>query len=170
MLADITIDRFTLDGGLSDDQPDITRTLKDAMYLCELLGQRYLWVDTLCIKQDSNEDKGQQIENMGLVYSCAELTIVSAAGSDSNGGLPGLRTGSRATQACVESLSGLQITSARQSFMPCISNSTWQSRGWTFQEKALSQRLLVFTQHKYFITAMLLLGPMILFLRIPILQ
>ena len=150
LLTDITFDRFTADGGLSDEQPEITRTLKDAMYLCELLGQRYLWVDTLCIKQDSNEDKGQQIEKMGLVYSCAELTIVSAAGSDSNGGLPGLRTGSRATRTCVESLSGLQITSAHQSFVPYISNTTWQSRGWTFQEKALSQRLLVFTQAQIF--------------------
>ena len=150
LLTDITMDRFTADGGLSDDQPDITRTLKDAMYLCELLGQRYLWVDTLCIKQDSTEDKSQPIENMGLVYSCAELTIVSAAGSDSNGGLPGLRTGSRATQTYVESLSGLQITSAHQPFMPCISYATWQSREWTFQEKALSQRLLIFTEQQIF--------------------
>ena len=97
-LTEITIDRFITDGGLSDDQSDITRTLKDAMYLCELLGQRCLWVDTLCVKQDSNEDKGQQMENMGFVYGCAELTIVSAAGSDSNGGLPDLHTGSRVTR------------------------------------------------------------------------
>ena len=150
LLTDITIDRFTADGGLSDDQPDITRTLKDAMCLCELLGQRYLWVDTLCIKQDSNEDKSQQMENMGLVYSCAELTVVSAAGSDSNGGLPGLRTGSRATRTYFGSLSGLQITSAYQPFAPCISTTTWHSRGWTFQEKALSQRLLVFTEEQIF--------------------
>ena len=150
LLTDITLDRFTTDGGLSDDQPDITRTLKDAMYLCELLGQRYLWVDTLCIKQDSDEDQRQQIENMGLVYSCAELTIISAAGSDSNGGLPGLRTGSRATRKYVESLSGLQVTSAHQPFVPCILNTIWQSRGWTFQEKALSQRLLVFTKAQIF--------------------
>ena len=120
------------------------------MYLCELLRQRYLWVDTLCIKQDSNEYKCQQIENMALVYSCAELTIVSAAGSDSNGGLPGLRTGSRATRTYVESLSGLQITSAHQPFVPCISNTIWHSRGWTFQEKALSRRLLVFTGEQIF--------------------
>ena len=144
------MDRFTADGGLSDDQPDITRTLKDAIYLCELLGQRYLWVDTLCIKQDSNEDKGQQIENMGLVYSCAELTIVSAAGSDSNGGLLGLHTGSRATRTYFESLSGLQITSAHQPFVQCTSNTTRQSRGWTCQEKALSQRLLVFTKEQIY--------------------
>lgn len=150
LLTDLTMDRFTADGGLSDDQPDITRTIKDAMYLCELLGQRYLWVDTLCIKQDSSEDKGQQIQNMGLVYSCAELTIVSAAGSDSNGGLPGLCTGPRATCTYIETLSGLQLTSAHQPFAPCISNTTWQSRGWTFQEKALSQRLLVFTKGQIF--------------------
>ena len=150
LLTDITVDRFTADGGLSDDQPDITRSLKDAVYLCQLLGRRYLWVDTLCIKQDSNEDKGQQIENMGLIYSCAELTVVSAAGSDLNGGLPGLHTGSRATRTYVESLSGLQVTSAYQPFVPCTLNTTWQSREWTFQEKALSQRLLVFTEEQIF--------------------
>jgi len=87
---------------------------------------------------------------MGLIYSCAELTIVSAAGSDSSAGLPGLRTGSRATRSHIESLPGLQIITAHQPFLPCISNTTWESRGWTFQEKALSQRLLIFTQDQVF--------------------
>ena len=168
--TDIKMDRFTADGGLSDDQPDITTTSKDSMYLCKLLGQRYLWVDALCIKQDSSEDKSQQIENMGLIFSCAELTIVSAAGSDSNGGLPGLPTGSRATRTYVGNLSGLQISTARQSFAPCISNSTWQSRGWTFKKRPCHRGSLSSRRNKYTITAMLLPGPRIPFLRTPILQ
>jgi Heterokaryon incompatibility protein (HET) len=149
-LRESTINRLTTDGSLSNDQSDIPRTLKDALYLCELIGQRYLWIDALCIKQDDEEDKAQQINKMGLIYSCAELTIVSAAGSDANGGLPGLRAGSRTTQSHVESLAGLQLMTAQRPFLPCISDAKWESRGWTFQEKILSQRLVIFTEDQVF--------------------
>ena len=63
-------------GGLADRHADVPNTVKDAMYLCEQLGERYLWVDSLCIKQDDRLDRRRQIDNMDQVYSCATLTIV----------------------------------------------------------------------------------------------
>ena len=68
--------RLRKEGGLSDGYADIGTTIKDAMYLCEQVGERYLWVDGLCIKQDDEEDRARRICNMNQIYSCAVLTIV----------------------------------------------------------------------------------------------
>lgn len=73
----------------------LLRTIVDATTLVRQLGERFLWVDSLYIIQDSPEDLAVQIQHMNIVYGCASLTIVAAAGSDSDAGLPGLRPNSR---------------------------------------------------------------------------
>jgi hypothetical protein len=45
----------TLISGVEIDRPP--QTLKDAVYVTRRLGIRYLWIDALCIIQDSPEDK-----------------------------------------------------------------------------------------------------------------
>ena len=63
------------------------RTIADAITVVKRLGERFLWVDSLCLLQDSPEDLAVQIRHMNVVYGCASLTIVAAAGSDSDAGL-----------------------------------------------------------------------------------
>jgi len=55
------------------------------------MGERYLWVDALCIIQDDSMDKEWQIARMGSIYSSAVFTIVAACGVDADAGLPGVR-------------------------------------------------------------------------------
>lgn len=68
----------------------LPQTIRDALSLTCQLGQRYLWVDSLCIMSDDPEDRKTQIEHMHIVYHQAMLTILAAAGDDANAGLPGL--------------------------------------------------------------------------------
>ena len=79
--------RLRREGGLSDCYADIGTTIKDAMYLCERLGEQYLWVDGLCIKQDDKEDRTRQINSMNQIYSCAVFTIVVSPCMNSLGAL-----------------------------------------------------------------------------------
>ncbi len=60
------------------------RTVQDAVNLVRLLGLRYLWVDSICIVQDSQADMQDQFPKMGQIYGNALLTIVAADGDDAS--------------------------------------------------------------------------------------
>lgn len=59
------------------------------MSLVRSLGERYLWVDALCIVQDDEASKLQNIDRMAPIYPGAKLTIIAADG-DADYGLRGL--------------------------------------------------------------------------------
>ncbi|KAK1713428.1 hypothetical protein CaCOL14_009350 [Colletotrichum acutatum] len=63
------------------DGQDIPSTIREAMELTRLLGERYLWVDRLCIVQDDEDAKPAQLQGMADIYAGAFLTIVAAQGS-----------------------------------------------------------------------------------------
>ncbi|KAK4031316.1 hypothetical protein C8A01DRAFT_42220, partial [Parachaetomium inaequale] len=53
------------------------------------LGLKYLWVDRYCIPQNDPVARKAQIQQMGEIYSRSALTIIAAAGSSPEHGLPG---------------------------------------------------------------------------------
>lgn len=140
------ISRLTEVNGL--DTIAIPKTIQDAIALTRHLGERYLWVDALCIKQDDLGDLDLQTSWMDLIYSSAVLTIIVACGEDSNAGLSGLSGTPRdiTTHRIRLSPDGFGLTTiAALSNTDQLPLSTWNKRGWTFQERLLSRRALVFT-------------------------
>lgn len=124
----------------------IPRTIMDAIQLVKGIGMRYLWVDSLCIVQNDDTDKQQQLTIMDSIYNNAELLVVAATGSDANAGLPGIGSTPRRMWQRIETISGTQFTTAQPSLQQVLKRSVWNSRGWTFQEAILSRRALVFTE------------------------
>ncbi len=57
----------------------LPKTIRDAIYVTHTLGFQYLWADSLCIIQDSDEDKLHEIGRMHLIYRRAYLTIIAAS-------------------------------------------------------------------------------------------
>ncbi|GKZ88823.1 hypothetical protein AnigIFM59636_009359 [Aspergillus niger] len=136
-------------GALSPDRSDIPRTIADSMMLVLELQERYLWVDRLCILQDS-EQKHATIRDMGKIYSHALLTIFALSGADANNGLPGVRPHSRPSQT-IEKVRTARFLSALPSLGDSLKMSLHNTRGWTFQEVLLSpRRLFVSDRQVYF--------------------
>jgi hypothetical protein len=131
------------------DALKLPKTTTDAMALCRDIDCRYLWVDSLCIVQDSKEVKHNQISAMADVYSQSFLAVIAATGDDANAGLPPY--GSLGRKFPISYLvRHIPAGSFVASFSPSIAaeavgRSKWASRGWTLQEYALSRRVMFFT-------------------------
>lgn len=83
---------------------------------------------------------------MDRVYSNAFFTIVAAAGSGSGAGLAGISR-PRQKQGRV-TVDRTQLIEIWDDGTELIKNSTWASRGWTFQEGYLSPRCLILTDRE----------------------
>lgn len=156
-LTQDTLARFFVPGAIRGQNLFV-----DALDLCHRIGQRYLWLDKLCIIQDNHLDKNLQIQGMGAIYHFATMTIVAL--TEANRGLPGASADnprSLPSSNSIASMSPWQLQptnyvsqSAGRALPPflddMVERSMWDYRGWTCQEKRLSRRLLFVTeQHAY---------------------
>ncbi|KAG2370309.1 heterokaryon incompatibility protein-domain-containing protein [Suillus spraguei] len=129
-------------GGLNTVKlPD---TITDSILFVRQLGERYIWIDTLCIIQDSSQDKFVQIHNMDLIYGLSYFTIIAAGGSTARDPLPGCRPQTRMPQH-IEVVQGLHLYTAPPRLKEALTLSAWNTRCWTYQECALSRRWIYFT-------------------------
>ena len=128
----------------------LPKTIKESMEVVQRLGERYLWVDMLCIVQDDKQSKRNQIDNMGIVYGFSSLTIVAASGEDAESGLAGWQSGSRCAIQYHETVQGLKLLAMGPTLASALGRSVWSTRAWTYQESILSKRMLVFTPQQVF--------------------
>ena len=125
----------------------IPKTMLDAMTFVNLIGERYLWIDQLCIDQTNPEEKQRQINAMDQIFASAYLTIVSIDGPDADWELPGIsRPLQQSQQPRVTLDSGRLMATFIYSTWDNNGNSIWDSRGWTLQERLLSQRCIIFAK------------------------
>jgi hypothetical protein len=64
----------------------IPKTFQDAIAFVRLLGERYIWIDSLCIIQDDSEDWLTESAKMADVYHGSYLTLAATKSKDSHGG------------------------------------------------------------------------------------
>ncbi|KAF8462859.1 heterokaryon incompatibility protein-domain-containing protein [Kalaharituber pfeilii] len=135
-------------GGM--EKVNLPPTILDTIGLVKEIGERYLWVDALCIIQDSPEDKMEQIGEMHNIYGWSMLTICTAAGTSASAPVPGVRTGVRKELQKIEVLQGLHIAVPMGSLLHNVVHSRWETRGWTYQERVLSRRRLFMTPEQVY--------------------
>ena len=66
---------------------DLPRTIRDAIIATRKLDFQYLWVDSLCIVQDSASDWTTEAASMGDIYKNCVLTIAATGASNNEEGL-----------------------------------------------------------------------------------
>ncbi|KAF2792955.1 HET-domain-containing protein [Melanomma pulvis-pyrius CBS 109.77] len=99
--------------------------LQDAIFVAAQLDLEYIWIDALCIIQDSIEDKSVEIGQMAKVYGNATVTIAATRSSAVWNGFLGERKPL-----------GMEL--------PDMATDPLDTRAWTFQERVLSDRVLDF--------------------------
>ena len=123
------------------------QTLQDAATVAYELGIPYLWIDSLCIIQDSDEDKLLEISNMGSVYAMAFLTI---SATNANHAYEGFLQNPNEQGKIVElpylcpndTVGTIYLRPAGWFRMR---SEPLNQRAWAFQERLLSPRLLNYT-------------------------
>lgn len=121
----------------------IPRTIRDAMGVVNMLGERYLWVDSLCIVQDDKEEVRDQIKNMASIFANACVTIVAAQGIDAQSGLRGVRSVSHARDLPPRIFKFGHQSIVHRRWNP-YAVTKWEQRGWTFQEDLFSACKIIF--------------------------
>lgn len=139
---------------------ELPQTILDAIDVTRAMGQRYLWVDAVCIIQHNpgqdSSDWAQEAPLMGQYYQNALCTLAAAAAEDSGDGFL------RERLAELYPVTPLSLgtwcdpdseDNGPQELFIYPSTPTWPndvawaplfSRGWTLQERALSNRILHF--------------------------
>lgn len=140
-----TVKRYSQHGGLN--KTSVPQTIFDTMKLVADLGERYLWVDSVCIIQDDESNKLNQLPLMGSIYSNAVLVIVAAAGDNAHHGLPGKGYPRNVSQRR-EIVEDIELITGGPELDKTLRRSVWNQRGWTFQEAVLARRLLVITEFR----------------------
>ena len=119
----------------------LPRTFKDAIAITKELGYRYLWIDSLCIVQDSVEDWTQESGYMAQIYGNAMLNL-AACGSSSDAGCFEVRD-PRGHLACKLFGRNCNLYVA-PSFAPFPAHLPLFTRSWIIQERLLSRRNVYF--------------------------
>jgi len=148
ILTKSNLDRLSLPEGLTE--ANLCRTIYDTMELVSEIGERYLWVDSACIIQDEQADKQRQLPIMDKIYSGAFLVVIAASGDNANAGLPGRGNQIRMPVQRVEMVQAKPFINVQPDLVKLLNMSTWNNRGWTFQEALLSRRALIFTKQQIY--------------------
>jgi hypothetical protein len=125
----------------------LPQTFQDAIRVTRELGQQYLWIDTLCIIQDSDEDWFQESSRMGDIYSNSYCTI-SATGAED--GSMGLFLDHKPPPVAKSSVDTGAPNHDTKMWEREVDSAPLNQRAWVFQERFLSHRNLMFSRNCLF--------------------
>ncbi|KAI0385452.1 heterokaryon incompatibility protein-domain-containing protein [Hypomontagnella monticulosa] len=133
---------------------ELAKSVQDAIKVALNLGLKYLWVDALCIIQDDENDKIEQIADMPRIYNQAHVTIIAARAD-------------RATRGFLDDIDIINTTrlavklpfrcpgqhaTLGSAYVTFIEDNRESEpihfRAWTLQERYLSNRCLEFGSHQ----------------------
>jgi hypothetical protein len=130
----------------------LPRTFQDAILVTRRFSIQYLWIDALCIIQDSDSDWKREAPTMRYVYSHSACNIAASAAINQDSGFFRTRCESNILPAVVSYYSS-QNSGPKQHYLLFewnrhLARGPLQERGWIFQECLLAPRVLYFTENQ----------------------
>lgn len=129
------------------DIADLPRNFQDAILITRRLGFKYLWIDALCIIQDSPADWARESAKMAQIYRNGSLMLSAVAGPDGQYGMLRPRVTVKSHHFGANKALLFQNTPEwTAAGMPY--GRPLDTRAWCFQERVMAPRILHFEKHK----------------------
>ena len=133
----------------------LPQTFRDAFEIARWFNIEYLWIDSLCIIQDSAEDWRKEAVTMQSVYKNAALTIAATGAVDGSIGCfqardPTLNIAIEIPTNRDGQTSGKMVCFDKWLWADGISKAPLNTRAWVVQERLLSRRVLHFGMQQMF--------------------
>ena len=134
----------------------MSQCFKDSVEITKQLGFRYLWIDALCIIQDSLSDVAKECSNMKNIYRDCAIMLAADSVYNNEDSLYPVQPDSDETSLPFynkrREAIGYWTLSSRQlgSFETDVLQGVLSSRGWTLQERVLAPRILHFGKHQLY--------------------
>jgi hypothetical protein len=130
------------------DAVTLPATVEDAIRVVRQLGQRFLWIDAICITQDDPEELQATLQQMHLVYGNALVTVCAMDGASADAGLARITPSPNQDYEPTADLGG-KLVLAPSDFYE-FPKMNWATRAWTYQEAVYSTRCILFTADRVF--------------------
>lgn len=124
---------------------ELPLTFQHAVTATRALRVRYLWIDSLCIIQEDPEDWKVEAAKMEDVFTSAYCTIAASSSASSLDGFLKCRK-ERAVIGINTTKGPLYLAKNIDKFQKDVERGILNTRGWVFQERALSRRTIHFTE------------------------
>jgi hypothetical protein len=124
---------------------DLAKTFQDAIFTARSLGIKFMWIDSLCILQDSKEDWQRESALMSEVYSNGCLNIAASIAADSDAACFPERSSSALEPFIVQTdwcNNGTSHISDTNQWNHALQQMPLSKRAWAIQEKFLAPRTL----------------------------
>lgn len=130
---------------------NLTKTFQDAIAVSRRLGFFFIWIDSLCIIQDDEDDWRRESALMSQVYGNAVVNIAASKAENGSFGLFTERDPRKVDRQFIRSsTSDVYEVLDNESYNRCVVKAPLSVRGWAFQERFLSARTLHFTGEQIF--------------------